>query len=390
MGLRESRWATSSQPTVTPQPLPVTPPTAPSTAPRRERHRQKPRSQQQRAIPQEKPAATQQHQQQQQPSPPPQQLVAPQQQQKPAVLHQQQRPAVVQQQQKPAVVAVIPTGAYNVVTPRASAAKRDLDRYVKLVARMKWKLPFLAEGYRIATDRAGRAPDAVAANEIHFKIDFYEFYMHIERALVHLMGVFGIQVTGLGEPGNGGSGGGNGSNNNNNNNNGNPGSIRLRGTVSRSAASHRYHANVLAALDRPDNQLHEVLGQGEVRRQLARAKELRNRWKNADDKNDELEGGGGGGVNGATGTTSSNNAATRNGYAPAPLEAYNLEKILEAIFAGFDRAHVIAEMFVQRLNRSDASGAASVSWDSLIDEEEEQVNEEDWGFIADAMDWEAI
>lgn len=58
--------------------------------------------------------------------------------------------------------------------PARSSPERELDRYLKLVARLKWKLPFLAEGYRIATDRVGRCSEDVAAHEIHFKIDFYE------------------------------------------------------------------------------------------------------------------------------------------------------------------------------------------------------------------------
>ena len=37
-------------------------------------------------------------------------------------------------------------------------------------------------------------------------------------------------------------------------------------------SDHRYHANVLEALNRSDNPLHEVLGRGDVRQQLARAK----------------------------------------------------------------------------------------------------------------------
>lgn len=63
----------------------------------------------------------------------------------------------------------------GIVRPSRSSPERELDRYLKLVARLKWKLPFLAEGYRIATDRVGRRSEDVAANEIHFKIDFYEY-----------------------------------------------------------------------------------------------------------------------------------------------------------------------------------------------------------------------
>lgn len=171
--------------------------------------------------------------------------------------------------------------------------------------------------------------------------------MHIERALVHLMGVFGIKVTGLGDsvhnPSNG------------------EGKLQDRGIrMGVPQSSHRYHANVLAALEKPDNPLHGILGQGEVKKQLARAKELRNRWKNAD---------------GAAGNDG-------KGYTPAPLEAYNLENILEAIFAGFDQAYVIAELYIRDLRGSgDSIATSSTEWDN---------EEDEWGFIADAMDWEAV
>lgn len=208
-----------------------------------------------------------------------------------------------------------------------------MDRYLKLVARLKWKLPFLVQGYNIATDRLGRPAEETNEYAMHFKIDFYEYYMHIERALVHLMGVFGIEVTGLGDS-----------------------THNTARTSGRPHASHRFHANVLAALERPDNPLRQALGQGPVIKQLYRAKQLRNRWKNADTGPDE------------------------HGYTTAPLEAYNLEQILQAIFDGCDQGYVVAEMHIQQL-RGDASPVNPMDWEK---------DEEDWGFIADAMDWTAI
>jgi hypothetical protein len=155
--------------------------------------------------------------------------------------------------------------------------------------------------------------------------------MHIERALVHLMGVFGIEVTGLADSTH------------------NPSSR---------PHSHRFHANVLAALERPDNPLREALGQGEVMRQLLRAKQLRNRWKNAD----------------------GDSGPDEKGYTPAPLEAYNLEHILQTIFAGCDQGFAVADLYIQQL-QDDPRPDNPMDWER---------EEEDWGFIADAMDWEAI
>lgn len=89
-----------------------------------------------------------------------------------------------------------------------------------------------------------------------FKLDFFEYYMLLERALVHLLGVFGIKVTG-------GFGGGS---------DGGPKSS-FNGNQDGKQALHRFHANVLESLDDPANPLHQALGQDDVRSSLGRAKE---------------------------------------------------------------------------------------------------------------------
>lgn len=138
----------------------------------------------------------------------------------------------------------------------------ELGRFTKIARRLKWKLPFLAHGYNAAVHDPDHGQRAEA--ELMFKLDFFEYYMLLERALVHLMGVFGINITGgfardkagqeptqshrLGN-GEGGS------------------AIKSR------SSDHRFHANVLEALDDARNPLHESLGKEEVRYALARAKE---------------------------------------------------------------------------------------------------------------------
>lgn len=147
----------------------------------------------------------------------------------------------------------------------------ELARYTKIVRRLKWKLPFLAQGYNAATHRTYRTDeedyDAQREEaELMFKLDFFEYYMLLERALVHLLGVFGIKVTG-GFLGNGGGGGGGGRP---------TGHHRRGGGVVHEhweRSDHRFHANVLEALDDPRNPLHEALGVDDVRFALARAKE---------------------------------------------------------------------------------------------------------------------
>lgn len=225
--------------------------------------------------------------------------------------------------------------------PHAHAhAALELNRYTKIVRRLKWKLPFLSLAYHAAVDRL--SPSRIAEAELMFKMDFFEYYMLIERALVHLLGVFGITVTrGAGPRGrqttdlSGSRWGGGGS-------------------------EHRYHANVLAALDSRENPLRAALGTGEVRHQLRRAKDLRNRWKTVgeEEKEDKDEG-----------------SPRKTG----PLESYDLERILSCIFDGFDEAFLLAQAYVYG-----QGGGMDV------DAEEGGTEEQQWEFMVEAMDWEAV
>ncbi|KAK3951964.1 hypothetical protein QBC32DRAFT_391165 [Pseudoneurospora amorphoporcata] len=280
------------------------------------------------------------------------------------------------------------------------SAKHELIRYTKIVRRLKWKLPFLASGYALALK--GRDPkrgDAVISGgvlnegEIMFKLDFFEYYMLIERALVHLLGVFGITVSGDGirEKGNGkglagsrfsGQGQSGGSRG------GSRGGSPKEGSPNRAAAGeaavdgggkiqHRYHAHVLEAFDSPVHPLHDILGKGEVRKQLQRAKDLRNRWKTADSEAEEDE----------------------RRKLTAPLESYDVDKMLETIFQGFDAAFLIAEWHVRDKEGGLEKGAQSksLSWADDDDEDGDATmmdwaaqDADQWEFMVDAMDWEAV
>ncbi|KAL2807946.1 hypothetical protein BJX63DRAFT_55842 [Aspergillus granulosus] len=209
----------------------------------------------------------------------------------------------------------------------------ELSRFMKIVARLKWKLPFLAEGYRLATLPPEVGMDAAQA-EIMFKLDFHEYYALLERALVHLLGVFGIAVSGA------------------------PKKVGWAG-------SHRYHANVLDALDAKTSPLRSVLGSGERFAQLKRAKELRNRWKTADLSQEEKEKEDAGFYSART-------------QKPMPLESYDLEKILMVIFDGLEDAYSLAETHAAE-HHTVHNGRAEPGGSDM-----------DWDFIVDAMDWEAV
>ncbi|KAJ5555789.1 hypothetical protein N7535_008221 [Penicillium sp. DV-2018c] len=211
----------------------------------------------------------------------------------------------------------------------------ELARFMKIVARLRWKLPFLAEGYRLATLEVGDFVSAedVAHAEIMFKIDFHEYYALLERAIVHLLAVFNISVNSSpqGRMGNGG----------------------------RPSVIHRYHANVLEALREQSTPLSPILGGGNVYLQLQRAKELRNRWKTADLTAEERE-----------------KQGERKDV--ATLASFDFESIISDIFGGLEESYVRAKDHVDKCIRPDDIDGRGAD------------TEADWGFMVDAMDWEAV
>ncbi|KAI1327954.1 hypothetical protein F5Y16DRAFT_167592 [Xylariaceae sp. FL0255] len=216
--------------------------------------------------------------------------------------------------------------------PAPSTPQQELSRFLKITARMKWKMPFLEEGYQIASDRSpDKTPQQIAAAEIHFKLDFHEFYMLIERAIVHLMGVHGIIV---------------------------PEAQRLVVVVNGdTTVKHRYHDNVLAMLDNPQNPLHCVLGQEPVRSTLQQAKQLRNQWKGIDDSS----------------------RLTRAQL--ESIEMYKLNEILGIILAGIEHAYSVTDHAL-RLRLDQGHGPISpADW---------ATDSEAWEFMMDAMDWQAV
>ncbi|EFQ26011.1 hypothetical protein CGRA01v4_14430 [Colletotrichum graminicola] len=228
-------------------------------------------------------------------------------------------------------------------------AQQEFRRYIQIVRRLKWKLPYLSHGYHHAIARPGDPlyggeTDAEEA-ELMFKLDFYEYYMLLERALVHLMGVFGITVS-------------------------RDGWVTTSATPRRAdggfaqQATHTYHQNVIAALEREDNPLHEALGTGEVLFHLSRAKELRNRWKYAEE--------------GAR--ARANGEAGRERAGTAPLESYDLDKIFRHVFAGFDAGYAVAE---KRVAEEAAVGGGAGGG-------AEEMEEDEYDFMVEAMDWEAV
>ncbi|KAI1438289.1 hypothetical protein GGR50DRAFT_487138 [Xylaria sp. CBS 124048] len=228
-------------------------------------------------------------------------------------------------------------------TRQPSSPEQQIARFCRIAARLKWKLPFLEMGYAIAVERLGKPQQVVAETEIHFKIDFHEYYMLIERALVHLMGVFGIVIYAQNDYNGNGYGVGDAEQN------------HAAAVFRDRSQPHRYHENVLLALDDAHNPLHETLGRPDVRKQLWRAKELRNLWKDAD-------------------------SVASGRFMPAPLEAYNLREILQTVLQALESAYIVADRWVRYRSAEPCQDRPADTSTDL----------QDWEFMFDAMDWEVV
>ncbi|PYH48056.1 uncharacterized protein BP01DRAFT_353934 [Aspergillus saccharolyticus JOP 1030-1] len=236
-----------------------------------------------------------------------------------------------------------------------SAAGENLSRYRRIRVRMEWKLRYLVDGYRQATETDAPA-ERVAVAEQMFKLDFYEYYSYLERGIVHLLLVFDIRISRDARPSGRSwadeveqeaNGGGQG----------------------QQQQQHRYHANVLEALRDVESPFYEVLGSGERFVQLQKAKELRNRWKYADMTPAERE---------------RDPQTWRASYkawkdALIPLQSYDFDTIFVQILMGLTEAAEIAQQRVEEVSR--AAGQEDSGSESDPDE---------WDFLVDAMDWEAV
>ena len=154
--------------------------------------------------------------------------------------------------------------------------------------------------------------------ERNFKVDFHEFYMWIEQAIVLLLHIFGVVISRAGANGGG-------------------------------VYGHAYHHNVLRALEDEMCPVYGALGHGDVNQALWKAKELRNRWKDA-----------------------------AEGRETPPLKMYDLTWIVTQILSGLEIAYGIAAQQVEL---------------EMGDESQQQLGdmrgEDEWEWMVESMDWEA-
>jgi hypothetical protein len=83
-------------------------------------------------------------------------------------------------------------------SPTKTSPATEFARFQHAVRRLKWKLPYLADSHRKATsmieEHGGLSEEEKRELETMFKLDFYEYYTVLERALVHLLGVWELEV----------------------------------------------------------------------------------------------------------------------------------------------------------------------------------------------------
>jgi hypothetical protein len=147
--------------------------------------------------------------------------------------------------------------------------------------------------------------------ETMFRVDFFEWYVLLERCLVCALGSVGVGVSSgfdpngtrreeeggegaigaAGEPDGGESGNAYRNASANGTGLGEPLIGDRRMFQYSGGYAHRFHENVLAALDTPvRNPLHGILGMGRVREYIGVAKEFRNRWKDVDENTASISG----------------------------------------------------------------------------------------------------
>ncbi|KAJ5404362.1 hypothetical protein N7509_004233 [Penicillium cosmopolitanum] len=198
----------------------------------------------------------------------------------------------------------------------------------------------------------------IAHAQIMFKIDFHEYYALLERAIVHLLAIFNISVSSR-RPA--------------------PSPAQSLHTTTfangtgtgTGTGTHRYHANVLQALEEETTPLTPVLGSGKTIALLRQAKQLRNRWKTADMTAEEKG-------------RDPQSDRDRSRDEVLPLSSYNFEEIIMGIFAGLEEGFARAQAHVELCRRpeeEEGAGAGAGAGGG---------SEADWEFMVDAMDWEAV
>jgi hypothetical protein len=227
------------------------------------------------------------------------------------------------------------------------ARHTELQRFRKLFRRLSWKANTLTHwshrALKLAQEhqyRLGHEGPPLARlgpyemiidpidTERQFKIDFYEFYALLERGLVCLLGIWGIVITASATR--------------------TPSAHLVQKTnaiigdsISFHGSAHRFHANVLSALEHPSNPLHPVLGTGPVHAYIGVAKEFRNKWKDVEQRPEDA-------FRGHERVEEEWDLGKMKRYEQV-LRDLKLDELLGSVLGGLHEAGRLAEGEVQRL-----------------------------------------
>ncbi|KAJ4320041.1 hypothetical protein N0V94_003606 [Neodidymelliopsis sp. IMI 364377] len=206
---------------------------------------------------------------------------------------------------------------------KADKIRQDKDRTTRLLGRLRWKAELLMVSYFKSLEvlqannqeHGQETHDALAKQaESMFKIDFFEFYTFLERYITVCLATLGVSVSAA-APRN------------------NVNALRYITNPdlhhTRPLASHAFHANLLEALDDENCPLHSSLGVQDVRIQLGLAKDYRNAWKDADEKD------------GTTRWDAEDGASPKN----VKLTELALESMLRTLVIGCAHAHDVVQAY---------------------------------------------
>ncbi|KAF7551135.1 hypothetical protein G7Z17_g5249 [Cylindrodendrum hubeiense] len=225
--------------------------------------------------------------------------------------------------------APVPTG--NRLTP-----PQAFHRFEQACRRLRWKFLDLQTSYQRATSPEEYGFTRADA-ERNFKVDFHEFYVWIEQAIVLLLLIFGVSISRTSRP--------------------------FGGPSSATNYGHAYHHNVLKALEEEGCPVHSALGHGEVNQALWKAKELRNRWKDA-----------------------------AEGRETPPLKMYDLTWIVTTVLGGLEVAYGVAAQHVEpellmEIEQTQVQAASSTG--NGNNETGGGETDDEWEWMVEPMDWEA-
>ncbi|OCK83747.1 hypothetical protein K432DRAFT_440594 [Lepidopterella palustris CBS 459.81] len=261
---------------------------------------------------------------------------------------------------------------------RAEQLLDDRDRAFRLLKRLYWKAESLLCSWNRAIDVLKSHQDGQRTPQQHsiiieysaredgdtvqsmFKIDFFEFYVLLEKYIVLCLDICGVRVPRkdpLGKY---------------------PNASKYDATF----GSHQFHANLLTTLDQPCCPLHEALGQQDVRIYLGQAKDYRNRWKDADEVAEEK------------------GSDEDNGSRKHTLEQLELPLMIMTILGGLEKAREVIEKR-QASSNGDGGGVTEKSSGvngmirnngagrhAAYNLDDEEMEDAPFEAVDDAMEWE--